>query len=263
MPGYERLVDSLSERAQICYALSLRDLRTRFGRSYLGYLVAIAWPLTHLVALVILMGVFRAVNPMGGSGAIFIATGVVPYVLCLYPARMISGCVDASRPLFYFPVVRSFDVIVARVVVEFLTAFVVLAIFLAGATVVGFSVIPNNLTVAAIAVFATVYLSIAIGLISIILIALTRFWHMGLAILMIPIYISAGIFIAPQIVPATFLYWMSWNPLFHCVLWLRSAYYDGFADGLLDKNYLLAFSTVCLFAGLAGERFMRGKVLVG
>lgn len=263
MSGIKRLVDSFNERAHICYAIALRDLRTRFGRSYLGYLVAIAWPLTHLVALVILMGVFRAVNPVGGSSAVFISTGVVPYVLCLYPARMISGCIDANRPLFCFPVVKSFDVIIARVVVEFLTAFVVLAIFMAGSTVVGFNFVPNNLTVAAIAVFATVYLSVAIGLASVILVALTRFWHMGLAILMIPLYIGAGIFLAPQIVPAAWLYWMSWNPLFHCVLWLRSAYYDGYADGLLDKNYLLAFSSICLLAGLVGERFLRGKVLVG
>ncbi len=258
-----RLTDSLSGRAHIVYAVALRDIRTRFGRSYLGYLFAIAWPLTHLVGLVIMMGVARTVNPVGGNSAVFVSTGVIPYILCLYPARMMAMCMDANRGLFWFPIVKSFDIIVARMIVEFLTAFIVVSIFATGSLLLGLRIVPSDLTVAAIAVFATVYLSMSIGILSVIFVALTRFWYVAMAILMLPTYIFAGIFVPPQLLSPEWRYWMSWNPLFHCVLWLRSAYYDGFADGMLDKSYLLTFSTVCLLAGLMGERFLRGKVLVG
>lgn len=37
----------------VIYALMVRDMRTRFGRSYLGYLVARTWPLVHLGGIVV------------------------------------------------------------------------------------------------------------------------------------------------------------------------------------------------------------------
>jgi hypothetical protein len=53
----------------------------------------------------------------------------------------------------------------------------------------------------------------------------------------------------------------SYVPPLQVVEWMRSAYYEDFGAGVLDKTYLIAFSVVTLFAGLALERLVRGKAI--
>ena len=50
----------LHVQKRIIGALILRDMKTRFGRSLVGYLIAIAWPLSHM--LLIMSGQFVAAS---------------------------------------------------------------------------------------------------------------------------------------------------------------------------------------------------------
>src|SRR5262245_32923943 len=126
--GKSILLDALKVQSQVVGALMLRDMRTRFGRSFLGYVITVFWPLTHLLSIMCIYLLIRRIYPIGTSPAVFLATGILPYVLCLYPARMITMCLVINQPLLYFPVVKSFDVIAARSIVEVVTAFWVVAI---------------------------------------------------------------------------------------------------------------------------------------
>lgn len=51
-----------------------------------------------------------------------------------------------------------------------------------------------------------------------------------------------------------------YNPLFHCVEWMRSAYY-GIDSFYLDKFYVIGTATLFLCIGLLGERLLRGRIL--
>ena len=51
------------------------------------------------------------------------------------------------------------------------------------------------------------------------------------------------------------------DPLLHSVEWLRSAYYDGYGYGMLNKAYLIGYATAALIGALVIERFTRGLLL--
>ena len=66
---------------------------------------------------------------VGTNAELFFATGVLPYILFIYPAHSIMVAIISNRPLLFFPIVQVLDVVVARGIVEIITAFWVTAIF--------------------------------------------------------------------------------------------------------------------------------------
>lgn len=250
------------KRMVIVGAAMLRDMRTRFGRSYWGYLIAILWPLTHLLALTIVFTFMRRAAPIfGDNNAIFVATGVAPYILAMYPSRTTSTAVDAHKSVLMFPAIRPFDLMLARAIVETLAAFSVVILFVSIIYIFDPEVIPSDHIVAAGAIFATVYLSIAFGLLSASIIAIFSFWQTGHAILLVFIYLSSGIFFPIESASETARNILWFNPLAHCVEWLRSAYYPGYGENFISRGYVLWSATVFLFMALLGERLLRGKMM--
>lgn len=262
-PFFQGAKGSLASRANIVTALILRDMRTRFGRSHLGYLIAIGWPFVHLSVLVGIMAFVNRLAPIGGDPAVYVSTGVLPYILCLYPARMMGIALDLNRSLFLFPVLSTFDIIIARAVVEFMTAFVVvILVFIVGASI-GVDLMPLDNFVLASGVVTTILLSLAMGLVNVVMASLFGMWHIVFVLLMVIMYMGAGVFVPPSFLPPDLQYYMWFNPLFHSVEWIRSAYYEGYGDENLSKSYLIWTTLICFLLGLMGERFLRGKLLSG
>lgn len=258
----ETLSAKLRFRLNVILALMLRDMRTRFGRSHLGYFVAIGWPLAHLVSIVGVAAFINKVLPLGTDPAVFVATGALPYILCLYPARMIGQSVVSNKPLFLFPIVSAFDVITSRIIIEFITAFIVVIIFGSGLYVLGVDIIPIDTSVAASAILATVFFSISMGVLSTVIISFFPFWGIAFVVIMVLLYGFAGVFVLPSNLSEGMREVIWYNPLFHCVEWIRSAYYEGYGDDMLSRSYLLWFAATSLLLGLLGERFVRGKLLL-
>lgn len=258
---FGQMAEAFAIQKRVVGALVLRDMRTRFGRTFFGYVLIVAWPLSHLLILMAAYLVTRRVAPVGTSVPVFLGTGVLPYILCLYPARMIMLCVIQNQPLLFFPVVKTTDLILARGILEILTACWVTVIFAILLYICGVDIAPLHYQDAIQAILATIYLGFAIGFLSAVMYTLTRIWmpiQIGLLILM---YITSGVFFIPTSLPETFQNYLWFNPLLHSVEWLRSAYYDGYGYGMLSPGYLLGFATALLAAGLLIERAVRGQLL--
>lgn len=258
----QRKKDVVSQRLNIIGAIILRDMRTRYGRSHIGYIIAILWPLTHLVGLTVIFTFLRRSAPIFGTdNAVFLATGALPYILLMYPSRMTGFAIITSKTLFIFPIVSALDIIAARAIVELLTAFTVVIVFVLGCLVFGINIIPRDYNVAAAAIFSTVYLSICFGMLNTILVALTGFWTVAFVLLMVVAYITSGIFVPMDTLSRQVQSVLYYNPLTHCVEWLRSAYFIGYGDSFVSPTYVLGLATCMLFLGLLGERYLRGKVM--
>src|SRR5579872_2424532 len=179
-------------QARVVSALVLRDMHTRFGRTFFGTLIIVAWPLSHLLVLMCLFIVTRRLIPVGSDSAVFFGTGLLPYILCFYPARWIMFSVVQNRSLLGLPAVRVSDIILARSIVEITAAFWVTGIFILILFLFGVNAFPRRPNDAMMAILATVYLAFAIGWTAAVLYALVRAW-MGIQILiLIVMYFSSG-----------------------------------------------------------------------
>ncbi|MBD9625274.1 ABC transporter permease [Ensifer sp. ENS06] len=255
------LMRYVNQRIDVVLALILRDMRTRFGRSHLSYLVAVAWPLTHMVVIVVSASLTSKVIPIGTSQSVFVSTGVLPYILCLYPARMMMVAIEPNKSLLNFPVVKILDLLIAKAIIEFVTAFSVILIFYIGVYFADVDIIPNNLATWACAILMTIYLAISMGILNAVMVTLTRAWIAVFIGAIVISYVLSGAFFLPSAMPQGVRDVIWYNPMFHCVEWLRSAFYEGYGDDELSKAYVFWFATCLLLLGLVGERFARGKLL--
>lgn len=249
--------------ARVICALMLRDMRTRFGRNHWTYLIAICWPLAHLTFIVVAFTFVSRMLPFGNNSVIYIASGALPYVLCMYPARQSAMVFVQNRALLQFPLVHPVHLVLARVLLEALSGFVICIIFAIGLWTLGFDITPEDPALAITSIYAAVLLGISLGVAATVLTAILGmpgyFFFIGC---MVVLYITAGV--ATPTVGTTELArdFISFNPLYHLVQWMRSAYYEDTHGPIeLSRSYVMAVSGGMICFGLLGERLFRGKIL--
>jgi len=241
-------------------AVLIQDMRSRFGHSHIGYLIAIAWPLSH-IGVITLLYLFRvSIAPVGDSPTIFVATGIVPYILCLYPARLLAMAIPQNRQLLNIPVIKPFHLIFSRCILETLNAVIVLALFMYIVSLFDVDIMPADIAEAAKAIGSAVFLGVGLGFLNVVMCSLLgHFFLVFFVFFMIGLYILSGVYLPPTAVPEHIREYMAYNPLLQLVEWLRSAYYTSYDSELINKSLILWIGGISLTLGLTGERFLRGR----
>lgn len=255
------LWSAAQRQRRVMYALMLRNIRTRFFGNGLGYLVAIAWPLSHILILVAVYTLMGRVAPYGDSTALFVATGVVPFQTFNYLARFMMIAVMRNRPLLAFPEVKVLDILFASALLEILAAACVTIVFIVMAWFVGIDIVPRDIVQAAYAFGAAILLGLGFGLFNGVIALAFPGWFTGYTLVTIILWGTAGILFVPDALPATLREILAYHPVLQIVEWTRSAYYEGYGGLVLDRTYVLGYASVTIFLGLLFERAMRGHLL--
>ncbi len=121
---------ALNVQGRVISALTLRETRSRYGNSKLGFFWALFEPFAHIIVFI---GIFSALGravPLGESTGIFILTGIVPWLLYSKTVADVMGGLKANKPLLGYPQVMPMDIIISRVILEAATLLIVMAFFL-------------------------------------------------------------------------------------------------------------------------------------
>ena len=94
-------------------ALVVREMSTKFGRSYGGYLWAIAEPLGGIVLLTVAFSLAVRRPPLGTNFPLFYATGIIPFFLFTGVASGVATAITTNRGLLHYPVVTPLDAVFA------------------------------------------------------------------------------------------------------------------------------------------------------
>jgi capsular polysaccharide transport system permease protein len=256
-PFFEPVV----RQGRVLLAIMLRDIRTRFFGHGLGFLVAIAWPLAHILILLAIYDIAGRAPPYGDSAALFFATGLAPFMAFSYMSRFVMYSVVMNRPLLAFPAVRITDILFARILLEALGA-CCMAMVLAGLLALGgVDVVPRDPVDAALAFGAALLLGAGYGVVNGIVAMAVHTWATVYALLIILMYVLSGVLFVPDALPEQLRTLLMINPAVHLVEWMRSAYYEGYGTLVLNKPYLMFCALSSLFGGLLAERVFRGPLL--
>lgn len=248
--------------SRIFVATVLRDMRTRFGRTYLSFLLSIAWPLIHLAIVCIAYYFTNRVAPIGDDPGVFATTGVVPYIFCLYPARFTAFAVLQNKALLQFAIIKPLHLIAARAFLELLSASVVFAIFSVLLLAIGVAIIPFDIHRAFAVLAATVFLGLGFGFFGVTLCAFNPMVGiLTIVFSVLGLYMTSGAFLPVSLLSGPIRAALFYNPLYHSVGLLRAAYYDGYDGDDCRIGYILLIGTVFFFLGLAGERLVRGRIM--
>ncbi len=251
----------LEAQGRILVALMLRDIRTRFFGKAWGFVIAIAWPISHIL---ILLGVYELIGrsaPYGESTALWFATGIIPFMAFSYMSRLISLGVLVNKPLLTYPVVSVMDIILSRAIVEALSASMVVIIMCSLFWALDIDFMPTSIVEAAEALLASMLLGLGVGVVSAVVTGMIPYWAVGYGLFIIFLWITSGVVFVPSALPEQLRTIVSYHPVLHCIEWMRSAYYDGYGMAVLSKTYVIWWGLGSLFVGLIMERLLRGKVL--
>lgn len=233
----------------VLHALMLRDMRTRFGGTLWGYGVVVLWPCVHVFMLIAIYTLQHMPVPIGNSAPLFFATGAVPVLIFQYISREVMKATIVNKPLTYYPQVKLFDLILARVLVEIVTGFLGLLVIVAVLTAFGTDPRPSDSFVAVLAYLAAILLGIGVGVVNVAIFSFFPGWLVGYALFNIVMYVASGVMFMPSFLPEKIYYWMKYNPALQLAEWMRLAYYP--SSGLkIDYLYVIMFGLTCLVMGL-------------
>ena len=165
--------------------------------------------------------------------------------------------ITSNGPLLQLPPVSTFDMIMARGLVEVVTDVVVAIILLAGFFAVGRGLLPHDLPALSASVVAVALLGCGIGFINAVINAFFKSWDKIWVQLTRALYFCSGIFYVPGMMPDWIRDILAWNPVLHAVGWFRSSFFPEYEPHWLDRSYLAIVAAVSVAAGLCLERGLR------
>jgi capsular polysaccharide transport system permease protein len=118
-------LDAARLQFRVIGALVLRETRTRFGTSRLGYMWALAEPIVHVLVLNVLYLAMLRRPPIGTSLALFFITGIVPYFIFQKTSQRLMGAISGNRAILQLALVKNLDVILGRALLELGTMLIV------------------------------------------------------------------------------------------------------------------------------------------
>jgi capsular polysaccharide transport system permease protein len=254
------LTAELTITSRVITAIILRETKTRFGRNQLGYLWAILEPAVYIGIFLLIRSSLQTVIPFGESLALFFLTGLLCFRMFSSVATRGLSSITANRALLAYPPVKPNDVIAARLLLEVLTMYVVFFVFFAALTFIADSRVIVHQQRFAAALAALTLLSIGVGTFNGVISVIYPFWERVWGLLRLPLLLLSGIFYVPGSLPPLIQDILWWNPIIHCVEWLRYATYLTY-EPMLSQPYAIGFGIVSLVFGLAMEYFNRYRLL--
>jgi capsular polysaccharide transport system permease protein len=256
------LIRSLTIQGRVIGALLMREIITRFGRDGLGFMWIFVEPMMFTLGVTALWSLTKSSHGSSLPVTEFAATG---YSTVLLWRNAASRCVLAVEPnltLLYHRNVRVIDIFAARLILEIaggtISLMVITLIFMS----IGWMRPPVDLMYVIIAWLLLIWLTIGIGLT---IGALTersetveRVWG-PITYLLFPL--SGAIFMVDWL-PAKAQKYILWLPMVHCTEMLRHGYWGNAVRTYEDPAYLMVFSLILFFIGLALVRETARRVEV-
>jgi ABC-type polysaccharide/polyol phosphate export permease/tetratricopeptide (TPR) repeat protein len=258
LPPAPTMWAALETQLRVIHALIVRESRTRFGDSKLGYGWALMEPVLHILMLSLVFSVMmRGRPPIGNEFFIFYYTGIIPYHLFIHTSSAMTYAITSNLPALQLPLVSPFDLVLARGLLELVTDILVAIILLAGFGILGFGVLPHDIPALTGSVLAVWLFGCGIGFINAVLNAFCKGWDKIWVQLTRALYFCSGIFYVPGMMPDWVRDILAWNPILHAVDWFRASFFAEYAPHWLDRSYLAIVAGLTLLAGLGLEREAR------
>ena len=245
---------------QVVHALLLRETKTRFGESQLGYLWALTQPLLWIGMFAIFYYLLGRMAPPGMSMVGFLATGIVSFSLFRETATRCLSAINANKGLLFYPQVRPLDLVAARALLETSTQLVVLVLLMGGLALYEGRFVIDNVLQVALGLALAAGLGTSFGLVCCGLSVFNRSIERLLPAILRPFFWLSGIFHTLESVPKNFRDILLLNPVAHAIELVRDGWFPGYYARHADPWYPATWMLVLFFFGLSLERVARRRI---
>ena len=254
------LAKGLEQQKRVVTALFLRELKTRFGETRLGYVWAFLEPVFHISVLLFIIAflkhfTFTQVDPL-----LFLITGIVPFFLFRNTLIKTMNAVNGNRALMVFPQINLTDFVVARALLEFVIYITVGSILILAAMFFGIEVKIENTLGVLFGVLLIWLFGAAAGFILISVIAVVPLVEKAVQVIVRFLYLTSGVIFSIDKIPQQFQPYLLWNPILQIIEYLRSSFFIELTYNPEHVNfkYILIFiGLMILYGFILKNKFMR------
>lgn len=256
-PPRRPFLRSLEGHLRVVVALALRDIQTRMGASYFGFLLSLLLPLGHIGVVMTVYTVLGRTSPLGGEVLLYLSSAVVPFVVWSYTHQKMLLAHIQNEVLLKFPIVKPVDIVVARAVVELATAVLVVATVYVVLRGLGLEIWIQDPPAVFYALCLAYLLGVATGSLFGVLARLNHV-VMYAGFILIPLYwVTSGVFFIPDALPEQARAALAVFPLAHIVDFARTGLYASYLSDYYDLFYVTAVILACLATSFGLERALR------
>jgi len=257
---FQRFRDALALQGRVVWALVLREMRTRFGHSRLGY----AWALGEPVVFILVLSALKSaagggVSALGTSIPVFFFTGIVPFLMFRRTTQQLGSAISANRALLNYPPVRPVDTLIARALLEIATMLVVALLIGSVFAGLGLPIMPDDPLRFLGALSAAALLGIGFGTFNAAVSGVMKWWPTVVTWMLTASLFITGVFFVIDFMPPSIREALAWIPLTHAIALARSAHYPGYESEVVDVGFLVISGLVLLAVGLLAERALRRR----
>ena len=251
-------------QCRVLYALILRETKTRYGEHKLGFIWAFLEPMVMVALMYAIFGAMGSLATGNMHIALFMIVGFVPFSMLRDTMQQTQGAISQNTTLLGFPQVTTFDLILARALLEFAVLLAVFGIMMLGAGLLGLDVrCENPLGVLAVCCLLWILgLGMAFTFASMApIIPSTR--QITTAVFGRPLLLASGLFYTADALPDSIREYMLYNPVLHLVELSRSEYFYEFESAYASWSYASYCAFGLLAFSLVVHRAMRKKAIIG
>lgn len=254
---------ALAIQVRVLFALVMREMTTRYGRSVGGYVWALLEPIGTVALLTVVFEQIARQPPLGDSFAMFFATGYLAFHVYMDVSRAVSASVKVNRALLSFPRVTMVDTVIARFLLQLLTSVVVFTVIVAAVMAVTGAQTRIDPLYVLLSLGMAALFGLGVGAINCVLFAFSATWERVFGVINRPMFLISGAFFIVEDLPRALRELLWWNPLVHVTSAMRRGFYPYYEASVMSPAYVLLFSLVLLVLGVVLLRALRGRMLEG
>ena len=251
--------ESVTVMWRVIHALMLREARTRYGSSNLGYAWGLIDPVAQLAVWLLVFTALGRTSPIAVPLSAFILTGIMPLFFWRGVFSRSATAVRSNSGLINYPQVTAADVVISRILLEGATSIVVFFIITSLLDLlfdVPVSLFYSDPLQLLLALLSLLYFTTGFGFLSSGLGRIWSLWTTVTGLLSRPIYILSGVFFTLEQLPTTARRFMLYNPIAHQIEWIRSAAFESMDSQAYSILYIFWWSTIALVIGLVIDRIL-------
>ncbi|MEM1299321.1 MAG: ABC transporter permease [Pseudomonadota bacterium] len=243
--------NKLAVHLRVLRALMLREMITRYGRASLGYAWAVLEPTAFIALLSLLFAQVAHSPPVGRSFVLFYATGYVGFHWFHDISSVTARSVFVNRPLLAFPPVTPLDTVIARFLLQALTAIATGAVIFGTILAVFADPIALDIRALMTAFALAAALGLGTGMANCWLFAQSRSWELVWGVISRPLFLISGVFFTFASLPGFARDALWYNPLIHVTGFMRAGFYPVYDASYADMGYVLGVAAALGVLGMA------------
>jgi len=236
----------------VIYALLLREMASRFGKTRVGFFWVLLEPVAHLVFPIFMFSYIRHRIVPGIDYPVFLAYGFLPFLMFKAICLQTMDGTRTNRGLLAYRQILLMDVFVAKMLAHCVIQAIVFLVVLTGLAMLGFDVLPPFPLEFGAALVLAIALAFGLGMLFAALTSVAPDARAIIRILFMPLYFASGILFPITRFSNEIVDWLALNPVLHLVELTRLYAVEGYEPmRQLNVMYPLSLALVSLFGGLA------------